>query len=117
MPAMPTLVPIMWGQPAKDDKQYFNQRAEAWGKMRDFLEHGSIPDDDELADQLTSLSYGYDVKMRIQLQSKKDLKKNGGRSPDAADSLAMSFLPELIDRKVTTARVRPVHQRRVVWQR
>lgn len=117
IPGMPTLVPIMWGQPAKDTAQYFNQRSEAWGKMREWLEHGAIPDSDDLAKQLTALSYGYDVKMRIQLQSKKDLKKEGGTSLDYADSLALSFLPELIDRKVTTARVRPVRQRRVVWQR
>lgn len=111
------LVPVMWGVPAKDDKHYFNQRSECWGKMRDFLEHGQIPDDDELADQLTSLDYGYDALFRIQLQSKKDIKKNGGKSPDCADSLAISFVPELIDRKIVSAKARPVRQRRVVWTR
>ncbi len=109
------LVPVMWGVPAKDDKHYFNQRSEAWGKMRDFLEHGEIPDDDDLANELTSLDYGYDALFRIQLQSKRDMKKNGGKSPDCADSLAIGFVVELIDRKVTTAKVRPVTQRRVVW--
>lgn len=111
------LIPVMWGQPAKDDKQYFNQRSEAWGKMRDFLENGSIPDNDELANQLTSLSYGYDARFRIQLQSKKELKRDGGKSPDRADSLALSFIPELIDRKVVSARVRPVTKRKMVWNR
>lgn len=111
------LVPVMWGVPAKDEKHYFNQRSEAWGKMRDFLEHGEIPDDDELADQLTSLDYGYDALFRIQLQSKKDIKKNGGKSPDCADSLALSFIPELIDRKVVTAKAKPVVQRKVIWSR
>lgn len=112
-----TLVPVMWGQPAKDDKHYFNQRSEAWGKMRDFLEHGQIPDDDELADQLISLDYGYDALFRIQLQSKKDIKKNGGKSPDCADSLALSFIPELIDRKLVVAKAKPVRRRTVVWTR
>jgi hypothetical protein len=107
----------MWGQPAKDDKHYFNQRSEAWGKMRDWLESGEIPDDDELATELTSLDYGYDGRFRIQLQSKKDIVKNGGKSPDCADSLALSFIPELIDRQVTKARARRVVQRRVVWSR
>ncbi len=111
------LVPVMWGVPAKDSTHYFNQRSEAWGKMRDFLEAGQIPDDDELSDQLTSLDYGYDALFRIQLQSKKDMKKNGGKSPDCADSLAISFVPELIDRKVTTAKARPVKPRRVIWTR
>ncbi len=111
------LVPVMWGVPAKDQKQYFNQRSEAWGRMRDFLEAGEIPDDDELADQLTSLDYGYDALFRIQLQSKKDMKKNGGKSPDCADSLAISFVPELIDRKVVSAKAKRVEKRRVVWTR
>lgn len=111
------LMPIMWGQPAKDVNQYFNQRSEAWGAMRTWLETGQVPDDDELADQLTGLSYGYDGKMRIQLESKKDARKRGVKSPDKADSLALSFIPELIDRKVHVAKVRPVTHRRVVWTR
>jgi hypothetical protein len=118
MPNLSTpLIPVMWGQPAKDDKHYFNQRSEAWGKMRDFLEHGHIPDDDDLADQLTSLDYGHDALFRIQLQSKKDMKKNGGKSPDCADSLALSFIPELIDRKIVSAKARHIAPRRVVWTR
>jgi len=117
MPGLPPLIAVQWGQPAKDDKQYFNQRSECWGKMRDFLEHGQIPDDDPLSEELTSLDYGYDAKFRIQLQSKKDCKKNGGKSPDKADSLALTFVPELIDRKVVMAKVRPVQRRTVVWTR
>lgn len=111
------LIPVMWGQPAKDAKQYFNQRSECWGTMRDWLDNGEIPDDDELADQLTSLDYGYDGTFRIQLQSKKDMKRAGSKSPDCADSLALSFIPELIDRKITTAKARPVKRRTVVWSR
>jgi len=51
------------------------------------------------------------------LQSKKDCKKNGGKSPDRADSLALSFVPELIDRKISNAKVRQVKRRTVVWSR
>ena len=111
------LIPVMWGVPAKEEKKYFNQRSECWGTMRDWLKEGEIPDDDELADQLSSLDYGYDGLMRIQLQSKKDIKKNGGKSPDCADSLALSFVPELIDRKIVTAKALPVKRRQVVWAR
>lgn len=115
IPGLPTLIPVMWGIPAGDDKQYFNQRAEAWGRMRDWLKDGEIPDDDELCDQLTSLDYGYDAAYRIQLQKKADIKRNGGKSPDKADSLALSFIPDLIRRESTTAKVRPVQQRKVLW--
>jgi hypothetical protein len=77
MQGLPALIPVQWGVPAKDEKQYFNQRSECWGKMREFLENGQIPDDDDLGEQLISLDYGYDARFRIQLQSKKDLKKMG----------------------------------------
>jgi hypothetical protein len=111
------LIPVMWNQPAKNSDEYFNQRSEAWGLMKEWLAHGWIPDDDDLATQLTSLLYGYDARMRIQLEGKKEARKRGVKSPDKADSLALSFLVELIDRKITTAKVRPVRQRRVVWSR
>lgn len=117
IPGLPQLVPVQWGIPAGDDKQYFNQRAEAWGRMRDWLKDGAIPDDDELCDQLTSLDYAYDGAYRIQLQSKKDMKKNGGKSPDKADSLALSFIPDLIRRDAQTAKTRTVQQRKVIWSR
>ena len=98
---LPTLVPVMWGVPAKDSKQYFNLRAECWGRMRDWLKTGDIPDDDQLCNELTSLDYGYDAIFRIQLQSKKDIKRNGGKSPDRADSLALSFMLEAVELKGT----------------
>lgn len=110
-PGLPTLVPVMWGVPAKDDKQYFNLRAECWGRMREWLKAGDIPDDDMLCNELTSLDYGYDPAFRIQLQSKKDIKKNGGKSPDRADSLALSFVMDTIEVKTSGARARPVQSR------
>ena len=96
-PGLPDLVPVMWGVPAKDSKQYFNLRAECWGRMREWLAEGDIPDDDALCNELTSLDYGYDAKFRIQLQSKKDIKRNGGKSPDRADSLALSFMLDAVE--------------------
>jgi hypothetical protein len=115
MPGLPPLVPVMWGVPAKDDKQYFNQRSECWGKMRDWMKDGEVPDVDELADELTSMDYGYDALFRIQLVSKQDMKREGKKSPDHADSLALSFIPELMDRKIVSAKARPVRSRKIVW--
>lgn len=114
---LPFLIPVQWGVPAKDDMQYFNQRSEAWGTMKGWLANGQIPDDDDLADELSSLEYGYDARLRIQLESKDDAKRRGIASPDCADSLAISFIPELIDRRIVTAKVRPVQPRKVIWSR
>lgn len=109
---LPPLIPVMWGVPAKDSKQYFNLRAECWGRMRDWLKTGDIPDDDMLCNELTSLDYGYDAAFRIQLQSKKDIKRNGGKSPDRADSLALSFMPEAVELKAHKVRAQSVTPRR-----
>jgi hypothetical protein len=111
-PNLPRLVPVMWGVPAKDSTKYFNLRAECWGRMRDWLPTGDIPDHDALCNELTSVDYGYDAAMRIQLQSKKDIKRNGGKSPDHADSLALSFMLEAVELKgdaVPARRVRPAN--------
>ena len=111
------LMPIQWGQPASDDKQYANQRAEAWGKFRDWLEAGQVPDEDEFSRQATSVDYAYDNKFRIQLQSKKDIRKNGGKSPDKIDSACLSMLPDVVQFRGVSAKVRPVKRRTVVWSR
>ena len=111
------LMPIQWGQPASDDKQYANQRAEAWGKFRDWLESGQVPDEDDFALQATSVDYAYDAKFRIQLQSKKDIRKNGGKSPDKIDSACLSMLPDVIQFRGKVAKVRPVQRRTIIWSK
>ena len=79
------------GMPAGDAFMYYNRRAEMWGKMRDWLVTGSIPDDPELDDQLTGIWYGQSNQNQIQLEKKEDMKKRGLASPDCGDMLAMSF--------------------------
>ena len=46
-----------------------------------------------LMSDLTAIEYGYDKKLRIQMEGKKDMKKRGVASPDKADSLALTFHP------------------------
>lgn len=73
---------------------YANKRAEMWGYMRDWLKGGSIPNDPDLASELTSVEYGYSVlrgQDSIQLEKKADMKKRGLASPDQADALALTF--------------------------
>lgn len=73
---------------------YVNKRAEMWGNMREWLKGGSIPDDPDLAQELTAVQYGYLFKEgvdKILLEKKADMKKRGLASPDQADSLALTF--------------------------
>lgn len=73
---------------------YANKRAEMWGNMREWLKGGMIPDDPDLASQLTGIEYGYvirDGQDVILLEKKSDMKKRGLSSPDKADALALTF--------------------------
>lgn len=80
------------GTAAQDSAAYFNQRAEAWGLMRDWLlSEAEIPDDPELESDLTGPEYGFSSKQQIQLERKEDMKKRGLSSPDCGDMLAMTF--------------------------
>lgn len=80
------------GVRADEDNKYFNKRAEIWGLLRDAIKAGlDLPDDNEMIDDLTSIEYGFDNKNRIQLESKDSLKKRGLKSPDCADSIAMTY--------------------------
>lgn len=80
------------GSAANDAAAYFNRRAEMWGTLRAWLGEGAeIPDDPDLAADLTSPEYGFSNKSQIQLERKEDMKKRGLASPDAGDMLAMTF--------------------------
>lgn len=79
------------GAVAGDQFMYFNRRAEMWGKTRDWLVTGSIPNDPELEMDLTGPEYFFSAKNQIQLERKEDMKKRGLASPDCGDMLAMSF--------------------------
>lgn len=77
-----------------DPAMYFNKRAEVWGRMRDWLETGQIPDDPEFETDLTAPEYFFSAKNQIQLERKEDMKKRGLASPDNGDMLAMTFATE-----------------------
>ena len=78
------------------DPRYLNKRAQMWGNMKDWLREGSsIPDDPQLADEMTGPEY-YIIPTgpnagKIALESKVDMKRRGLGSPGRADGLATSF--------------------------
>ena len=73
--------PVMWG----------NKRAQMWGEMREWLKTASLPHDRFLKNDLTGPKVQPDSKGTIYLESKKDMKKRGLASPDAADAIAVTF--------------------------
>jgi hypothetical protein len=81
-------------QTASGAVAYANKRAEMWGLMRDWLEVGMLPNDNELRDDLTGVEYGYTMQGgidKIQLERKEDMRRRGLASPDHADALCLTF--------------------------
>ena len=63
-----------------------------WKNMRDWLrDGGSIPKDQTLYDDLIGPETVARNDGKIQLESKKDMKKRGLPSPNCADALALTF--------------------------
>jgi hypothetical protein len=93
------------GNEPADKAMYFNKRAEAWGKMRDWLRNGRAvlpPDLIDLRDDLIGIEYGFANDGQIQLERKQDLKKRGLSSPDLGDALAMTFGVTVADKAVAS---------------
>lgn len=88
-------MPVVAVEPAStspEPRDYINMRAWLWGQMKSWLETADLPaGDKELEDDIATPQYGYDKKLRIQIESKKDIKARGMPSPDSADSLMLTF--------------------------
>ena len=95
---------VNFGWKAKNTIMWGNKRAEMWGAMRDWLKTASLPGDRQLKADLTGPKTKPDSSGTIFLESKKDMKKRGLASPDAADAIAVTFAFPVASRE---ARERP----------
>lgn len=86
---------IQFNGPANDPR-YFNLRAEMWMKMADWIKAGgSLPNMPELVSELSAPTYFFH-NGKFQIESKDQIKKRLGRSPDLADALALTFaIPDM----------------------
>jgi len=79
--------------PAVKEK-YMRLRDELWFRLREWLEtlDCSLPDDPDLVSELTNVKYSFQPSGKIKVESKDEIKKRtGGKSPDLADALIMTF--------------------------
>ena len=78
-----------------DPERYYNKRAEMWGDMKSWLMDENlpaiIPDSDELQADLCGPGYKTNHLQQYLLESKDDIRKRGGRSPDTGDALCLTF--------------------------
>lgn len=84
-------IEVQAGSRPMDPEKFVNTRAEMWWKMREWIEHADLPQNDQLLYDLTGIEYGYSEKMQVRLEKKSDMKKRGLPSPDIGDSLALGF--------------------------
>lgn len=87
----------------------YNLRAFMWREMREWLKEASIVNDQELKVDLTALRYSYKGG-ELLIESKEDAKRRGVKSPDRADSLAMTFAVPTIYKKPKTSVPLPSYQ-------
>lgn len=74
-----------------DSSKYYNKRAEMWFRMAEWVKRGGVlPNCRKLKKELTVPTYSF-KNGKLILESKDQLKKRLGFSPDLADSLALTF--------------------------
>ena len=76
---------------ASTDPAYLNKRGQMWGDMKEWGRMGGSVDDQDTYDQLMWPEYKVRLDGKIVLESKEDMKKRLGASPNEADALALTF--------------------------
>lgn len=84
---------------ASGELAFTNKRSAAWWHLRDLLDpaqgHGiALPPDDSLTGDLTAPHWGITSGGKVQVESKEEIHKRLGRSPDAGDAVVMAFWEE-----------------------
>lgn len=82
---------INFGADSPDPTKTRYYRDFMWAKMKHWLLTGAIPTDRWLGTDLQQPGIRTDTKQRVWLESKEDIKKRGGHSPDDGDALALTF--------------------------
>jgi phage terminase large subunit len=97
--------PVNNGGKPTNETLYTTAADEQWFEMP--IDKASIPDDQELMQELSGRQFKYTNDDRKKIESKDDFKKRYGRSPDKADALLLCFYHPFI----RTMRAGPSAQR------
>jgi hypothetical protein len=81
------------------DRKYRYMRDMMWGRMKDWLVNGAIDTSPRLENDLTAPGLREDLKQRVWLESKKEMKARDVPSPDEGDALALTFAQTVARKK------------------
>lgn len=88
------VLPVNVAESATDPDKFMRLRDELWWTLREEFQAGvlSIPNDDELIGELTSIKYNFSktAKEKIKIESKQELRDRGLSSPNKADALCLA---------------------------
>lgn len=84
---------VNWKEEAFDEEHFHNKRAECYWRAMQWLRSGGqlVGEYEEWREDLMMIRYCRNERGKIQIMSKKDMKKLFGKSPDKADAFALTF--------------------------
>jgi hypothetical protein len=82
---------VNFGGEAPDKQHHGNMRAHMWNGMKEWLNLGACPDNDDFEHDLTSPGFKIRPNGQLVLESKQDMAKRGVKSPDWGDAFALTF--------------------------
>jgi len=94
---------VQVSESAKDQMRFDKQRDELWWRLREWFEEGACVIPRSLQPQLRQsmikdiqdIHFGYSPAGRIKIESKDEMKKRLGFSPDIGDALCLTFTPKI----------------------
>jgi phage terminase large subunit len=96
------VVPVDARKTPKRPDRFKKMRDEIWWGVRERFEEGtiSIPNDQDLIDQLGSIKYAPESSGQVKVEGKKEMRARGLASPDEADAMNIAFhINDLLYRK------------------
>jgi hypothetical protein len=90
------VVEVNVAEKAKDTEQFNDSRSELWWNVKEWIEKEAavLPDDDDLAGQLSTVKFRITSSGKVRIEGKDERKKRGLSSPDRADALMLTFSPK-----------------------
>lgn len=87
-------IPFGGGERAVRPDEYPNRRTEVLWELRRAMEDGLValdPNDEELAAQMARIKWRPHARYVCEIETKKEMRKRGVKSPDRVDAVAMAF--------------------------